>query len=109
MKPQVIKSEKFGWKGVSGTSLDIGKKASLAHIKISTPISKRRSLRCDRTYFIISGTAEFTIGKKKTKVKKGEAIRIAKNTTYSYRPLNQIELVELNMPPINFKYEEVDL
>lgn len=105
MKVEKIISDKFGWKGVSGRSVRIDDKASLEHIKITTPISKRKSLHCDRTYFILSGTAEFIIEDKKKLVKAKEAIFIPKNTLYSYRPKKKTELIELNLPPYEEKYE----
>lgn len=109
MKIKLIHPQKFSRKGVIVWRLPIGKKATVHHLKISAPISKRRSLRCDRTYYIISGDAEFRFGNKKMLVKKNEAIRIPKNTTYSYKPLDKIELVEINLPPYDEKYEKVDL
>lgn len=109
MKSTTITPETFGWKGVKGQHLKMGEKASIDHISISVPISKRRSSRCDRVYYILKGTVEFQFKNKKVKVKKNQAIRIPKNTIYSYKPISKIELVEINVPAYNNKYEEVDL
>lgn len=109
MKTKLIHSEKFEWEGVSGWSFSIGNKVSVTYIEIATPISKRRSLRCDRIYYILSGTARFQVGNETIIVNEKEAVRIPKKTTYSYKPTEKIKLVEVNLPPYDEKYEEVDL
>lgn len=107
MKLGTIRGEKFTRKGILGNYLLIDPNIDLQHIRISVPVSKRKSLRSNRTYYIIKGTAEFTIGSKKYTVKATEAIHIPKNTIYSYKPLDKIELVEINKPTYKSEYEMI--
>lgn len=59
---------------------------------------------------MLSGETEFTIEDQKLLVKEKRALRIPKNTTYSYKPVkDKIELIEFNIPSYDEKYEEVDL
>ena len=45
---------------------------------------KMKSLNSDRLYYVINGTATFTIKSKKQLVKSGELVIIPMNTPYSY-------------------------
>lgn len=108
MKYKVRKAKKFQGKGIKGWSVDekdLKRLFSVDYIEISTKVSKRKSKKCDRIYYVIKGVAIFTIGDKKQEVKEGEYMLIPKNTIYSYKPKTKIKVIEINTPPYDMKSE----
>ena len=107
MKFTLKKTHKFGWSGVDGWNYDFDDKVSVSYIEISKNIPRRKNTRNDRVYFILEGEAEFVIEGKKKVVKEKEVVRIPKKTTYSYKPLKKLRLVEVNIPPFDINSEIV--
>lgn len=88
MKFELKNAFEFAWEGIKGwayNSKDDFCNMSAAYFEVTEAHGKVKTVKSDRTYFVIDGEGEFVIDGETIVVGKTDVVIVPKNTPYDYR------------------------